>query len=309
MDITVEKVEEDGTLAELNHPSGGPWGGTLVNKAFKDILVSILGESAYETFSEEHKSDELFLYRNFETLKRKINGTNSGKHRLRIPIDLIDCAGSLNSVRHALKQSSYKFDIELKDKNKLDITCKLLAEMFEEPKSCLIDHLQTLFTNRALREIKTLMLVGGFSESVMIANELRNAFPDKEIIVPQEAKLAVLKGAVLYGHNPKSISSRKLAYTYGISTAVLFDRNVHPEYKKIIRNGIEKCEDVFKVFFKIGQTAVPDETKAVYTFNAGYFGHLDNCATVEVYKTKDKEPRYVTDPGLFCFVFLCKINA
>ena len=301
MDITVEMVEEDGTLAEINHPSGGPWGGTLVNKAFTDILVRILGESAYETFSVKHKSDELYLYQKFETLKRKINGTDSGKHRLRIPIDLIDSAGGLNSVRQALEQSTYKFDIELKDKSKLDITCKLLAEMFEAPKSCLIDHLQTLFTNRALREIKTLMLVGGFSESVLIANELRSAFPDKEIIVPKEAKLAVLKGAVLYGHNPKSISSRKLAYTYGISTAVLFDRNVHPEYKKIIRNGLEKCEDVFKVFFKIGQTAVPDETKMVYTFNAGYFCRLHNCATVEVYKTKDEEPRYVTDPGLFCF--------
>ena len=34
-------------------------------------------------------------------------------------------------------------------------------------------------------------------------------FPNKNIIVPKEPGLAVLKGAVIFGHDPSAISERK----------------------------------------------------------------------------------------------------
>lgn len=46
-----------------------------------------------------------------------------------------------------------------------------------------------------------LVLVGGFAESPMLQAAITNAFKDKKkVIVPRDAGLAVLKGAVLFGH-------------------------------------------------------------------------------------------------------------
>lgn len=48
-------------------------------------------------------------------------------------------------------------------------------------------------------------MVGGFSESPITLDVVKNAFPTKRVIVPEEAGLAVLKGAVLFGHQSNSV--------------------------------------------------------------------------------------------------------
>lgn len=48
-------------------------------------------------------------------------------------------------------------------------------------------------------------MVGGFSESPFMQAAFLNAFSDKRVIVPEEAGLAVLKGAVMFGHEPCAI--------------------------------------------------------------------------------------------------------
>jgi hypothetical protein len=51
-------------------------------------------------------------------------------------------------------------------------------------------------------------MVGGFAESKIMQSLVRKAFLDRSIIVPQEAGLVVLKGAVIYGHCPRIVSCR-----------------------------------------------------------------------------------------------------
>ena len=296
-------VEDNGTLREIYHPDGGPWGGTLVDQAFKQFLISLLGKAVLEKFSAECKSDELYLRRNFEMLKRRIKEKSSQNQILRIPRSLLECAGNDKAVKRKIEQSQYKNEVELKQsKDKLSISGNVLEQMFAEPVSNLIRHVKTLFSKTELQNIRTLILVGGFSESAFITNELRMAFPNRDIIVPHEPNLAVLKGAVLFGHNPKTISSRKMAFTYGISTAIPFDENIHPEYKRVFRNGVDKCEDVFKVFFEVGQTVIPDKTKVVHTFNTSH-SRSDITERVEIYKTKAAKPIFVSDSGLSIDLF------
>ena len=288
-------MTEDGTLSEIHHPDGGPWGGTLVDKAFKEFLLHIFGQSVMQSFSESCKADELYLYRNLEGIKKKTVRGSSQKRILRIPASLVACAKNAATVKHKIEQSEYNGRVELKPtKDKLAIDENILADMFYISSTNIVRQLKQLFSKPEIKGIKTVILVGGFAESPLIANDVRVAFPDKQVIVPQEASLAVLKGAVLYGHNPKSITSRKMAFTYGISTAVPFDRRCHPEHKKVIRDDIAKCEDVFHVFFEVGQTVIPDKTKAVHSF---YTPNL-TVANIEIYRTKERQPRFVSDEGL-----------
>ena len=295
VDITIEEVTPDGTLSELHHPDGGPWGGTCVDKEFKEFLVHIFGKSVMKTILETCKSDELFLYRNFELLKKKIIRGSSEKRIVRIPASLVSCAQNTAVVKRNIEQSGYSGRVELRTKDKLAIDESILAVMFDTSSSNIVSHLKKLFSQPEIECINTLILVGGFAESSLIAKDVRDAFHDKEVIVPQDASLAVLKGAVLYGHNPKSITSRKMPFTYGISTAVPFDRTRHPEYKKTIKNGIEKCEDAFYKFFEAGQTVIPDQTRAVHSFNPAKL--TDSVANIEIYRTKERRPVFVSDDG------------
>jgi hypothetical protein len=52
---------------------------------------------------------------------------------------------------------------------------------------------------------------------------MKTNFPDKHIIIPEEAVLSVLKGAVLFGHKPDYIASRVMRVSYGTDVTVLFD--------------------------------------------------------------------------------------
>lgn len=299
VDITVEKVEGNGTLSEIHHPNGGPWGGTRVDNAFKEFLIDIFGQDAIKKFSKDYKSDILYLYRNFETLKRKTDRATIQKRILRIPSGLITCATDASALRTKIENSPFHGKVELKPtKDKLSIDGDVLQDMFNFSSTNIVQHVRQLFTDDKIQGINTIILVGGFAESALITNDIRAAFPDKTIIVPQECSLAVLKGAVLYGHNPKSITSRKMPYTFGISTAVPFDNRCHPPHKKTIDcNGVEKCEDVFKVFFEIDKTVIPNETTAVHSFNCSNYS---STANVEIYRTKDKHPIFVSDRGMFC---------
>jgi molecular chaperone DnaK (HSP70) len=58
-------------------------------------------------------------------------------------------------------------------------------------------------------------MVGGFSESQMLQEHVKSTFPHKTVIIPEDAGLAVLKGAVQFGFNPKVINPRTLAVCGG----------------------------------------------------------------------------------------------
>ncbi len=79
-------------------------------------------------------------------------------------------------------------------------------------------------------------MVGGFSESPFLKSEIIKKFESShiQIIVPRRPQVSVIRGACLYGLNPRSISSRIAKKTYGINTLTTFDPERHPEEKKVV---------------------------------------------------------------------------
>ncbi len=72
-------------------------------------------------------------------------------------------------------------------------------------------------------------MVGGFSESPYLKNEILKKFEDSniQVLVPRSPQISVVRGACLYGLNPRSITSRIAKKTYGINTLTVFDPEVH----------------------------------------------------------------------------------
>ena len=91
-----------------------------------------------------------------------------------------------------------------------------------------------------------ILLVGGYGESPLVQETFRNKFANLQIIIPQDCNLAVMKGAVLYGHNPLSISARILRFSYGIRVKSRFDPEVHPwKLHYVDPDGASLCRGTF----------------------------------------------------------------
>ena len=68
--------------------------------------------------------------------------------------------------------------------------------------------LRTIFQHERCSNVSAIMMVGGFSEADVLQNAVQKAFSDIEVFIPVDGSLSVLKGAVIYGHNPDIVSSR-----------------------------------------------------------------------------------------------------
>ncbi len=110
-------------------------------------------------------------------------------------------------------------------------------------------------------KVDFIFMVGGFSESKYLKKEIISEFEKEnvQILVPRRPQISVIRGACMYGLNPRSISSRIAKLTYGINTLTTFDPEKHPEEKKVIIEGEEFCEDVFDPFVRAGDSVSIDE--------------------------------------------------
>ena len=96
-----------------------------------------------------------------------------------------------------------------------------------------------------------MLLVGGFADSAFLQQELKTEFARRlRILVPHYKTIAVVQGAVIFGKKPTKISERVVSTTFGSDRSIDFIEGVHPEEKKFITNGIEKCGQVFKCFVR-----------------------------------------------------------
>ena len=108
---------------------------------------------------------------------------------------------------------------------------------------------------------KFIFMVGGFSESPFLKSEIKKKFESQEITVlaPKRPQVSVIRGAVMFGLNPRLITSRIAKMTYGINTLTTFNPERHPENKKVVIEGEDFCEDVFDVFVRKNQSVGIDE--------------------------------------------------
>jgi hypothetical protein len=60
-------------------------------------------------------------------------------------------------------------------------------------------------------------------------------------LAPEDAELAVLKGAVLFGHKPDYIVARIARYTYGVEVDDYFNPDIHEPDRCVVRNSKKMC--------------------------------------------------------------------
>jgi molecular chaperone DnaK (HSP70) len=213
-------------LKEIHRASGGPWGGTKVDDAFQEYLLELFG---FETITSLPKNEVIELERSFESFKRKID-TGSTVYYMQIPLSLRQSAPPGTLVASKLKLQSEK-----------------VKEFFDKPIKTICAHIRKMISAMPLDELKTILLVGGFSESKLLQEGIQRYFPSIAVRTPSGPSTAVVKGAV------EKNRFRMSPYTYGVNTTIPFRHGIHPEQKLCVYKGTEYCEDVFSVHVKIDQ--------------------------------------------------------
>ena len=295
VDITCYQKDADGKLRELLKTSGDAWGETHFDEPFSQLLIKICGAAIFQNFQQENEADFLDLRREMKTKMLSYNKYTEGKTTVKVPVSLIQSfeKETGEDTRDVIKQKGYAEKITWIG-DKLRMTADLFRALFNEPINHLVNHLKTLLNKKELKDISTMLMVGDISEFPMMQSAIEEAFSTRKIIIPDQAGLAVLKGAVLYGYQSQTISARVSNYTYGINISPPFKSGEHSPERRVSIEGVDRVQDVFKKYIQAGQSLKIGEE---VSFRHVTIQKRQKEMLLRIFASEDSNPRYVTDEG------------
>ncbi|KAK3099987.1 hypothetical protein FSP39_013033 [Pinctada imbricata] len=325
-DFTVYQKCEDNTLEEVQPASGGPWGGKSIDDNFEQFLKDIIGPVKYENFKENNMEDYIDLFRSFETKKRTINPDLEERITgLFVPPGFTSIVkGGKKGLETVISQSKHAKTVTF-EKGKFKWKNKDFANFFNATIQHILGHIEELFQRPSMKDVKTILMVGGFSECKLVQVAIRNRFPEKRIFIPEDSGLAVLKGAVYVGHVPVlnvrkyseqvpvlegaeylgdvqyAVSLRAPRYSFGMQSWPEWNRTNHPHSRKTRIGDKDRCADVFLKYSTKGEYISPG-TKRSHSVHAVKKEDYLECA---IYTSdKEEDPKFTDEVGCrrFCLI-------
>lgn len=263
---------------------------------FREFLADIVGNDVMDNFQATKMMDYIDLFREFEVKKRNFKNDMTSKINFKVPIALADdfkAARKMEIKDHVQSKPKYKNNI-IWIGDKLRMEPEAAKGLFREACESAANHLQELFLTDQVKDVSTVLMVGGFSQSPILQDIIKMTLPHKRIIIPADPGLAVLKGAVIFGHDPSVIKERRCRYTYGIRTSLPFRSGVHPDSKKFVDDeGQVLCSDMFDKHVEIGQPVEYGKSQVTQ----GYVPTKrdQKLMNFSVFASDQKDPVFVTD--------------
>ncbi|XP_071126191.1 heat shock 70 kDa protein 12A-like [Mytilus edulis] len=298
VDIAVHQIQENGRIKELNKASGGDWGGIKVDQEFDKLLKDIVGRDLLSEIKKQYMSDYMDIFHSFERAKRRdFSIVGHGKVQLTFP-NIINrlCLKTREKDVNELISENLKFKNNIRlIKDKLEIDLALFKSLFAGAIYDIVNHLSILFRQSQVTDLTTMFMVGGYSECYLLQEAIRFKFSSLRVLIPPNSVLSVLKGAVLYGHSPRTFQSRISTFTYGIETTEPF-RKGYPVDKKIFINGKSHCDKIFCIHVKDGEhvNLGKSVSKAYKTIDPDQT-HMEFI----VYASIKRTPKFTDEDGCF----------
>ncbi|PKK78317.1 hypothetical protein RhiirC2_730084 [Rhizophagus irregularis] len=216
VDLTIRTLLPDKTLEEETVRSGGLCGSTFVDQEFLKFLRLTVGSEAMDQFKENHYGSLQKLIYMFFCPEVKLPFDGESDEFESIELDLEKWCPTLiqyisGETEEKLKKEEWIIDIKFDD----------VMRMFDPAVNDIIDLIHAQLERLPKqRKVKTMFLVGGFSESTYLFKRVKTVFKnridDNKIINPPEPIAAIVKGACYYGLNKNIIKIRTLKWSYGI---------------------------------------------------------------------------------------------
>lgn len=238
----------DGSIKEIHKVTGGPYGGIKVNQQFENLLDELFGTENVRSYRQKFCSDWLSFTNKFEAKKRS-DRILQETMMTNIPLPRSFVYQLRTKQTPAMHTYVRKGDVKLKNDEYLSLSSGMMKKLFKPTIDCIKDHLNGLLQEPKIFKVKTMLLVGGFADSVLLQQEIKNAFSRRvRVLVPNNASAAVVEGAVIFGKQPEKITERVVATTYGADCSRNLVQGVLSEDKKFVADGSEECEDLFNQF-------------------------------------------------------------
>lgn len=294
MDITVHEVNAvDGHIYEKDCPSGGLYGGIHVDKEFEKLMNNAFGTSFMESFKQGFPNDWQAIMNRFWAEE----GVDNDEISISLPLNFIRSCyleiGDDDEINKRIRRF-YPDKVSVSS-DCLNITMKTLGELHGPIVSKIAEHVRYLLTKERLQDVKTIFLVGGFSEAQFLRREISRCFSDKRILIPHNPELAIIHGAVEFAQDPSLLRARVMGKTYGVGTWNTFDWRKHPLEKREVRPHKVYCRDIFKTLVKKNER-IDIEDKRSYTFSSTdpHQTEVSFC----FYSTHLEDAEFITDPGV-----------
>jgi molecular chaperone DnaK (HSP70) len=217
---------------------------------------------------------------------------------MRFPASLSDLCLEVEETElsELIRQSRFESKVQvLRDKLKID--GGVFNEIFEPTVRKIISHVENLLTTPSVDNCAAILMVGGFSESSMLQKNIKSTFKHLKVIVPNGAGLAVLNGAVIFGHKPSIITERICKFTYGDETTHTYsDSCNHPKGRvEKDKNGELRCYDIFITHVKAERSVKVDEEQPERICTPV----TDDQTTlgINVYASTSTNPQLTTEDG------------
>ncbi|VDH91509.1 Hypothetical predicted protein [Mytilus galloprovincialis] len=199
-DITVIKKVTDGIIEKYRR-TGNDCGGTAINMKFLDLLNSIFGKSVMQSLKKEAPDAYLAFIRECEQIKRKVKGSQD-KIEMRVPYACLNniCLKIRDeSFLNVISTSKYSNDIILMG-DSLRIEADIVHTLFKTTINKIIALMEDIFTeHKDSFNVEAIVMIGGLSECMLVQEAVRQRFFRKNVIVPKDACLAIVKVAILCG--------------------------------------------------------------------------------------------------------------
>ena len=285
-------TESDG-LKEIMSASGGSWGGVLVDQAFEDLLIGMFKKRVYDRFVKEKTEDWIELWRTFESKKKTCGNADVNLRNITPLFDIYKEETSCE-FEDTLNDSVYSSRVKVRGGGKLQIYRLTMKELFARSIETTLEHVKLKLKDKKAEDVNTILMVGGFSDAALLQEAFKKEFHNRiNIVVPRDAATSVLRGAVIYGHNPMAISQRVLKKTYGIETTLLFKEGVHPEHLKTNIEGIDRCDKVFSKLVEINQVVTVGEAQAEKSYLPSRVGQ--RALYCSLFASDQKNPLYTDE--------------
>ena len=298
MDVTAHEVDDNDDVKEIYHATGGDFGGTKVDKEFQNLLEKVFGVDLMDEFRLSHPSDWLELMNDFEMKKRGDRVMRGEDTRVRLPANFINLMRheNIGSSDNEIIKRHYNAEQLRISREYLFMGPEIVKRLFEPTINSIIKHLETLLKKKELKDVKLMFLVGGFSESPLLQAGIKAKFKDKyKILIPNDAEIAVVKGAVMFGRRPHVVVERCLSETYGTDCCADFINGIHKYEKLRIIDGKRKCTDIFSVLAREN-----DKVKMGQCKTSIFCPSSANQTEVgfDFFTSSNPDVYYTTDPGV-----------
>ena len=287
-------------VRDIHHASGGDFGGIKVNAEFEHFLDRMFGEIFMKKFKDRYPTDWLETINEFE-IKKRSPRASQGLTRIRLPANFASAYRSWNNgsdCRSAIARLYQPGEVKINRSEFLCIDPSVMKNLFDPVISEIVGHLKSLLKEKPqLSQVELMFLVGGFAESPLLQSRIRAEFGSTyKILVPTEAKTAVLRGAVMFGRNPNVVEERILAETYGTSCYRSFIKGYDDPSKLERIEEKATCKDTFRVLAEAGEMIRTGDRRRVSNFTP--LRSDQKAVGFDFYTTTNPGVRYVTDEGV-----------